>query len=147
MTKLPTKKMIERQGDKKNEMVEQLKRTPIVQVACEKVSIARATYYRWIKDDTDFRLRAEAAIDEGNGLVSDMAESQMINMIRNGNLGAITFWLKHRHRSYGTRVDLNANVRVDRPLTPEEEEAIGKALTLGNVVIPETIPYEPGESE
>jgi len=139
--------MVERQDDKKNEMVEQLKRTPIVQVACEKVSIARATYYRWIKDDTDFRIRTEAAIDEGNGLVSDMAESQMINMIRNGNLGAITFWLKHRHRSYGTRVDLNANVRVDRPLTPEEEEAIGKALTLGNVVIPETIPYEPGESE
>lgn len=147
MKKQVSSKVIERQDDKKGDMVEQLKRTPIVQVACEKVGIGRATYYRWLKDDDDFHVQSQQAIIEGNSLVSDMAESHMISMIRNGNLGAITFWLKHRHRAYGTRVDLNASVRVDRPLTQEEEEAIGRALTLGNVISSEIAPYENGNGE
>lgn len=147
MKKPTPSKIVERQEDKKGEMVEQLKRTPIVQVACEKVSISRATYYRWLKDDSDFQIHAQEAINEGNALVSDMAESQMIGMIRNGNLGAITFWLKHRHRSYGTRVDLHANVRVDRPLTSEEDQELKRALALGNIIPNETILYADGEPD
>ena len=146
MKKQVSSKVIERQDDKKAEMVEQLKRTPIVQVACEKVGIGRATYYRWLKDDDDFQAQSQQAIIEGNSLVSDMAESHMISMIRNGNLGAITFWLAPPP-CYGTRVDLNASVRVDRPLTQEEEEAIGRALTLGNVIPSELALYENGNGE
>ena len=35
-------------------ILEQLRKTPIVQVACEKTGIARATYYRWRKKDKRF---------------------------------------------------------------------------------------------
>ncbi len=41
-----------------------LKKTPIVQVACERSSVGRATYYRWKKDDADFAKQADEALDQ-----------------------------------------------------------------------------------
>ena len=46
-------------------IVEQLKKTPIVQIACEKASIARATFYRWRKTDKDFAQKVDKALSEG----------------------------------------------------------------------------------
>ena len=80
-------------------LIEQLKKTPIVQVACEKVGVGRATYYRWRKEDEEFAKLADEAISEGNFLVNDMAESQLMSAIRDKNLTAIIFWLKHHPAS------------------------------------------------
>jgi len=63
-----------------------------------------------------------------------MAESQLLAGIRDQNMTAIIFWLKHRHRSYGTRVQLDANVNIERKLTPEEEEEIKRALALAKLI-------------
>jgi len=35
-------------------LIEQLKKTPIVQMACEKTGVARSTYYRWKKQNKTF---------------------------------------------------------------------------------------------
>ena len=40
-----------RQSKNKEQLLEILKKTPIVQIACEKAGVGRATYYRWRKDD------------------------------------------------------------------------------------------------
>jgi len=75
---VPSKEQItilSRQDREKQILLEQLKRTPIVEFACQKVGIARATYYRWRQDDERFRKDADTALQEGVLLVNDMAES------------------------------------------------------------------------
>ena len=87
------KETIKRRIKKEKELIlEQLKRTPIVQVACEKTGIGRSTYYRWKKEDNKFAELADAAILEGSLFVNDMAESQLLSAIRDKNLTAIIFW-------------------------------------------------------
>ncbi len=44
------KTTIELKQDKnKKAIIEKLKQSPIIQIACKKVGIGRATYYRWRK--------------------------------------------------------------------------------------------------
>lgn len=120
-------------------LIEQLKKTPIVQVACEKVGVGRATYYRWRKEDEDFAKLADESIAEGNFLVNDMAESQLMSAIRDKNLTAIIFWLKHHHPSYATKVEVTARLRQDdEQLTPEQEALVMRALKLASV-LPSTL--------
>lgn len=119
----------------KKALIEQLKKTPIVQICCEKVNIGRATYYRWRKDDEEFVKLADEAIAEGNELVNDMAESQLMAAIRDGNLGGIIFWLKHHHPRYATRVEVTARLKHDdENLTPEQEALVTKALKLASLI-------------
>lgn len=121
----------DRQQKEKALLIAQLKKTPIIQVACEKNGIGRATYYRWKQDDEEFARLAEEAIFEGNGLVNDIAESQLMTAIKNQNLTAIIFWLKHHHPNYATKVEVTARLKADNEtLTPEQEELVTKALKL-----------------
>lgn len=130
MAKKPTT-ITRKQQKEKNELIEYLKKTPIIQVACQKIGIARATYYRWIKDDKTFRELAEEAIHEGVMLVNDMAESQLLVAIRDKNLTAIFYWLNHRHTAYKSRLELSGEVKAKNDeLTPEQEGAIKRALEL-----------------
>jgi len=127
---------IQKRIDKNKELViEQLKKTPIVQVACEKIGIGRATYYRWHKEDEEFAKLADEAVIEGNYLVNDMAESQLMSAIRDKNMTAIIFWLKHHHSSYATKVEVTARLKQDdEQLTPEQEELVTKALKLAALI-------------
>lgn len=112
-------------------LMEQLRKTPIVQVACQKLGIHRATYYRWRLDSPEFATEADAAIVEGGLMINDLAESQLISAIQNQNLQAITFWLKHHHGRYGTKVELTGMIETrGGELTPEQEELVRKALLI-----------------
>jgi ABC-type Fe3+ transport system substrate-binding protein len=116
-------------------LIEQLKKTPIIQVACEKTGIGRATYYRWKKEDEEFSAKADEALSEGSSLVSDIAESQLMSAIKDKNLTAIIFWLKHHHPAYATKVEVNARLRADNEvLTPEQEVLVTRALKLASLL-------------
>jgi len=116
-------------------VIQQLKKTPIVQVSCEKVGIGRATFYRWKQEDQDFATKADEALLEGSLLVNDVAESQLMSAIRDKNLTAIIFWLKHHHPNYATRVEVTARLKADNEiLTPEQEELVTKALKLASLI-------------
>lgn len=117
-----------RQDSQKTLLIEQLRRTPIVQVACEKTGIGRASYYRWRKDDSDFSKACDEAMAEGVELVCDLAESKLINSIKEQNHGAISFWLRHRHPAYAEKLHIQAKVEADISLSPEQEELVRKAL-------------------
>jgi len=123
---------IKRRIQKEKELIlEQLKKTPIVQIACEKVGIARATYYRWNYADRKFSMLAQEAILEGSRLINDMAESQLLSAIRDKNMTAIIFWLKHHHPAYETRVEIRqAASQADENLTSKQKEVIRKALEV-----------------
>ncbi|MBI3250598.1 MAG: hypothetical protein HYZ61_01960 [Candidatus Andersenbacteria bacterium] len=126
-----------RQSKQKEMFIEQLKKTPIVQVVCEKIGITRTTYYRWHKADREFAEAADMALADGSGLVNDLAESQLMTAIRDGNLTAIIFWLKNHHRAYANRVELSLQQPVSEQLTPEQEAVVKKALALASLTEPE----------
>lgn len=100
-----------RQAKNKDALLEQLAKTPIVQIACEKTSVSRATYYRWRHEDQEFADNADKAIGFGNLIMNDMAESQLLSLIKDKNVTAIIFWLKHHNPIYAPRLEISANNR------------------------------------
>lgn len=115
-------------------IVEQLKKTPIVQIACEKASIARATFYRWRKADKDFAQKVDKALSEGINLVNEMAESQLISAIKDQNMTAIMFWLKHHKQVYSNKLEIKGKVTTEYELSKEEKEIIKKALEKSSLL-------------
>lgn len=112
-------------------MISQLKKSPIVQLSCEKTGISRATFYRWKKDDKRFAKAADTAIYEGSHLINDLAESQLLSAIADKNMTAIIFWLKHHHPSYETRVEIRQALDGnDQELTKRQKEVIKQALKI-----------------
>ena len=113
--------------------LEHLRKVPIIQVACEKAGIARATIYRWKKQNKKFAKDMEEALAEGEALINDMGESQLISLIRDKNFSAIRFWLNHRHSKFRERVEVNANIQKTlEKLTPNQEALVQKALHLAS---------------
>lgn len=127
-------KITSRQSKQKEALILQFKKTPIIQVACEKTGIGRATYYRWRKEDEDFRNQSDEALLSGVQLVNDMAESKLITAIRDQNMTAIIFWLKNRHDAYHNRMEVSGKLESStQPLTQEQEALIQKALKMSSL--------------
>jgi len=122
--------IIKRQNNKKEALIEEIKKRPIIEAACKKIGIGRATFYRWRKADEKFAEQIDYALNEGKALVNDMAESQLISAIRDRNLSAIIFWLRSHHNDYRNKVEINGKLKTDQEITPEQEETILKALKL-----------------
>jgi hypothetical protein len=112
-------------------LLEQLRKTPIVEIACEKAGISRATYYRWRKESPKFFKAADEAIIDGESFINDMSESQIISLIKEKNWPAISFWLRHHHPKYANKIEVEANIKqLTEKLTPEQEEVVREALRL-----------------
>jgi ACT domain-containing protein len=125
--------IIKRQNNQKTEMLERLKETPVVEVACRKVGIGRATYYRWKLNDEKFSKEADIALNEGLALINDMAESQLLSAIKDQNMTAIIFWLKSHHPSYSAKIEVTGSLKTtETPLTQEQEEILEKAIELAS---------------
>ncbi|HUV81276.1 MAG TPA: hypothetical protein VMW21_02020 [Patescibacteria group bacterium] len=114
-------------------LIEQLKKTPIAQIACERSGISRASYYRLRKEDGEFKKMTDDAIIEGETLITDMSESQLISLIRDKNFPAIQLWLKSHHPKYSQKVELNGHITYsDEELTPEQANVVKQALRLAS---------------
>jgi hypothetical protein len=111
-------------------LLEQLKKTPIVESACQKLDIGRSTYYYWRKEDKEFAKKADEALRDGSLLVNDLAESQLIAAIKQGNMSGIMFWLRNNHATYKNRIDITAHLEKQEELTPEQQEIVTHALEL-----------------
>lgn len=122
--------MSNNQKSQKELIITQLKKTPIIQLVCEKVGVSRATFYRWKKADDEFALKAENALMNGKLLVNDMAESQLISAIKDKNLTAIIFWLKNHHKDYRNQLDISGEITAKGKLSEEQQETIIKALSM-----------------
>jgi len=114
-----------------NSFLTELKKIPIVQVACEKQDISRNSVYRWRKEDEEFAKAMDEALAEGEKLVNDMTESQLLSLIGEKHWPAINFWLRHRHSKFRDRVEITAKIeRIGKPLSPEDEELMKVGLRL-----------------
>ena len=69
----------------------------VVTIACKKADIPRSTYYKWLKEDTEF---AKNVRDIEN-IALDFAESQLHSQMRDGNTSATIFYLKTKGKKRG----------------------------------------------
>lgn len=86
--------------------LEELRSTPVVSAVCKQVDITRQTVYRWLKEDPDFRQEYEECLLQGTNNVNDLAVSQLINKIKQGDTGVIKYWLSHNHYGYMRKQDI-----------------------------------------
>jgi len=75
---------------KKNLLEALEKSLGIVTTACKIVGCARSTFYKYYKDDQDFK----ASVDELENLTLDFVESKLHKQIENDNTTATIFYLK-----------------------------------------------------
>ena len=69
----------------------------VVTIACKKANIPRSTYYKWLKEDSDF---AEQVRDIEN-VALDFAESQLHKQISENSTSATIFYLKTKGKARG----------------------------------------------
>ena len=89
-----------RRDSKKIKLLKQLEDNPLVTLACTRIGISRATYYRWRDEDPVFRGELTKAITKGTDKINDFAESKLIENIKSGNQMAINYWLRFNHKAY-----------------------------------------------
>lgn len=112
-------------------VVENLSKIPIKQVVCEKSGISRATFYRWINESNEFAEAVEKAFEEGSDRISDLAESKLIQLINEGNLTAVIFYLKHRNPNY--RVSIKTEIKLpEHEMSEEEKEQLRKIVRINS---------------
>lgn len=107
--------------------LEELAKLPNVQFTCEKIGVSRNTVYRWRKEDSVFSENMDQAITEGIAFVNDMAEGQLLNLIKNKEFTAIRFWLAHRHSAYRTKSEVIIK-KEDDELSDEQKQIVAGAL-------------------
>jgi hypothetical protein len=115
-----------------NQFLEELTRIPIVQVACDKTGLSRNSVYRWRKEDTVFSKKMDEALAEGVALVNDMSESQLLNLIKEKNWQAISFWLRHRNDNYKNKLEITTKDDQEE-LTPSQAKIVKQALKLAKI--------------
>ena len=118
----------------KNTFLEELKRVPIVLVACEKSGISRNSVYRWRKEDEDFAKSMDEALSEGEALVNDMSESQLLTLIKEKKWQAISFWLRHRNPRFRDKFEVTSKVEDSGELTPSQIKVVHNALQLAKIL-------------
>ncbi len=85
----------------KSSLIGMLEKSPFIEIACNKVGITRMTLIRWQKTDKDFSEDIQKAINLSREKINDLAESKLIGKIQEGNMTAISFWLRHNNPIYG----------------------------------------------
>lgn len=115
-----------------DQFLDELRKVPIIQVACEKTGLSRNSVYRWRKDDKEFLKNMDTALIEGVALVNDMSESQLLTLIKEKNYPAISFWLRHRNDNYKNKLEITTR-DDDEELTPSQAKIVKQALKLANI--------------
>lgn len=129
-----------RQVKVKELFLEQLKKTPTIEQACQKVQVSRMTISRWRLASPRFDEAVRKAQEEGREFVSDIAEAQMFNLISQGKVEMIKYFLSHNNARYANRLELSGSVSTkDEPLTSEQKALIREALKLSSIQYHEKI--------
>jgi hypothetical protein len=124
----------DRQGKIRGAFLDQLKRTPTIETACQKIAVSRATIYRWIKASKKFEQKVNEALVEGRTFMSDVAENQLFSLIGEKEFKAIHLYLKTHNPRYSDKLELSGTITTkDQPLSTEQKALIKKALKLSSL--------------
>ena len=120
-----------KQDEIKKLIIEQLEKSPILEIALNKSGISRRTFYRYQKDDHEFAKLVHEAMHDSKSLVSDVAIGQLISAVKRGNLSALMFWLKNNHDDYRAKLEITGELKhIREEMTQEEVELLNEALKL-----------------
>ncbi len=103
-------------------VLEQLKKVPIVSVACERAGVGRATYYRWCAEDEEFEKQTQDAIAEGEKLMNDISESQLMTLMKDKNWNAIKYYLDKRNPKFMSQKALDQDAQIIRIIKIYDKE-------------------------
>lgn len=87
-------------NDTRAKTLEMIAEMPFVNQACKKAGISRATFYRWKKDNPEFREGVKKALSEGRENIAEIAEVMLMKRVRDGDMNAIKFALTHNSERY-----------------------------------------------
>ena len=79
----------------KKKLIVELEKTGNIFVACARAGIGRSTYYKWIKEHSEFRIKTEEALEIGRESNCDVAEHCLMFKVRQKDVGAIKYLLSH----------------------------------------------------
>lgn len=91
----------------RQKLIRELEKSGNVYLACLKVGVERSSFYRWKKEDKQFRTRATEAIGRGRENNCDVAEHALMINVKDKKMEAIKYVLSHhspRYRPKPTRV-------------------------------------------
>jgi hypothetical protein len=92
----------------KKKLIEALEKSlGIVTAACKEVGLTRETFYRYYREDEDFKKK----VDDINEITLDFAETQLLKKIKEGSERSILFYMKYkaRKRGYTDSLDITSD--------------------------------------
>jgi len=92
----------------KKKLIEALEKSlGIVTPACKEVGVSRETFYRYYREDEDFK----KSVDDINEITLDFAENQLLKKIKEGSERSILFYMKYkaRKRGYTDSLDITSD--------------------------------------
>ena len=114
------------------EFLSELKQIPVVQIACKKINVSRNSVYRWRKEDAEFAKEMDEAICEGEEVMSDLGQSQLLTLMKEKNFPAIKFWLSHRNPKFRKRVEVTTHVDPDTEMNEEQKVLEKNVIALSD---------------
>jgi len=111
-----------RQAREKALVIDQLKKVPIVSIACERSGVSRATYYRWCAEDEVFEVATQDAIIEGEKLMNDLGESQLMTLMRDKSWQAIKYYLEKRNPKFMSQKAADNDSKIIRIIKIYDKE-------------------------
>lgn len=106
------------QNEEKEKILEQLRITPIIGMACARISMARATFYRWLEEDPAFARKAREARRAGNRDLNDFAYGKLLTKIETNSLPAIIYYLSRRHPDFKRPDSMKHKVQIEESQKP-----------------------------
>ncbi len=110
----------------KKHIVDFLGEVPIAKFAYSKAGVPKATYYKWRKTDSAFLSLTDGAITDGKVSINELAKSQIIKKIQQGNITACIFWLKHNDQDFNPRIAIE--MKTTQPLSKEQILEMAQAM-------------------
>jgi hypothetical protein len=120
--------------EQKKKLLESLANMPTVESACRKADVGRATYYDWLKSDSVFASEAAKAKKKGREMLSDIAVSKLMQLIGDGNITAIIFWLKYNNEWFANpkfyhHIEIKEDPGVDDKIAKQIKETMVKFIS------------------
>ena len=116
-----------RQQKQKERLIEKMSEQPNVSIASRLANVPRANFYRWIKEDQDFKDKVAEAMELGIEQINDLAEMKLIQLIKEGNLSAIKHWLMYNNHRYG-KVSIPKILSIFDEISLEKKKEIAEAI-------------------
>ena len=107
--------------------------------ACFKLGIDRSTFYRWLGKNKRFKKEAEEALKMGRENICDLAESKLLQNVKNGNQNSIEYVLRHNSDRYRKKETSNVVIVHKKDFSPVvREPSLEEILDIHNKLIGET---------